>query len=165
MSRKIQKWEYRRTQHRESRSRRIWAWPDSRKPSRKSDAGGPDMSVLTMLASTAEACCRGLAGAAQLRRRHSLQGVPHRRGRAHSLINGAGLRRSQPHSAFFNEGFMSEADALRFVRQAQPISRHSAFFGVPPRARPPQGYCGAWGRYSAHHKLSAKKMDGLLLRL
>lgn len=134
-------------------------------PSRKSDAGAPSMSVLTMLASTAAACRCGLAGAAQLRRHHSLQGVPHRRGRAHSLINGAGLRRSQPHSAFFNEGFMSEADALRFVRQAQPISRHSAFFGVPPRARPPQGYCGTWGRYSAHHKLSAKKMDGLLLRL
>lgn len=134
-------------------------------PSRKSDAGAPAMSVLTMLASTAAACCCGLAGAAQLRRHHSLQGVQHRRGRAPSLINGAGLRRSQPHSAFFNEGFMSEADALRFVRQAQPISRHSAFFGVPPRARPPQGYCGAWDRYSAHHKLSAKKMDGLLLRL
>lgn len=118
------------------RSRRTWAWPDSRKPSRKSDAGAPDMSVLTMLASAAAACCCGLAGAAQLRRHHFLQGVQHRRGRAPSLINGAGLRRRPPHSAFFNEGFMSEADALRFVRQAQPISRHSAFFGVPPRARP-----------------------------
>ena len=60
---------------------------------------------------------------------------------------------------------MSEADALRFVRQAQPISRHSAFFGDPLQARPPQGYCGAWGRYTTHHKLSAKKPGGLLLRL
>ena len=59
------------------------------------------MSVLTMLASTAAACRCGLAGVAQLRRHHSLQGVPHRRGRAHSLINGAGLRRSQLHSDFF----------------------------------------------------------------
>ena len=136
MSRRFPRWEYRIAQH--PRVRRTEEHGRGRTAGvvAKSDAGEPYVSVLTMLASTMAACRCGMAGAAQLRRHHSLQGVPHRRGRAHSLINGAGLRRSQPHSAFFNEGFMSEADALRFVRQAQPISRHSAFFGVPQRARP-----------------------------
>ena len=93
-------------------------------PSRKSDAGAPSMSVLTMLASTAAACRCGLAGVAQLRRHHSLQGVPHRRGRAHSLINGAGWLKAIPRPPQEGEFIVTMFAARTTRRLLKRTKRH-----------------------------------------